>query len=253
MFLNLQYYYIFNNQSNFNKHFDINLFINFFYNNNVDLPKIFKKTNSLYRAQNNNFFLKFINLIMERGLFDKTNNCFIKALTLVELNIFNSSFSPYFYFYFSKFFIQNSFFTNNFYLNQDKGNLFLNSEKQFNYKYLLLNILLTSFKPLYFMFNIYFNKIDKKIKKFSRGKSSKYRIIYKYVAPYKRLNLLGFWLNKDIKFFPAHKLINKISSTLLSIIFSSKKTLIWKIKKIIYLRVYRNYKSTLLLTSKSTR
>jgi mRNA-degrading endonuclease RelE of RelBE toxin-antitoxin system len=129
---------------------------------------------------------------MERGLFDKTNNYFIKALITSELNLFNNKFSPYFYFYFSKFFLQNNLFSNNAYLDEDKNNLFSNLERQFNYKYLIFNIMLKAFKPLYFIFNIYFNRIDKKIKKFSRGKSSKYRIIYKYVAPYKRLNLLGF-------------------------------------------------------------
>ena len=63
----------------------------------------------------------------------------------------------------------------------------------------LKSILSTNFNMINLIFSFYIYKVDKHIYKNSRGRSGKFTFIWKYIAPYKRISRITYWLLKDVK------------------------------------------------------
>lgn len=159
---------------------------------------IFKKSTSLKRLTPRLVYKKFINLAMVCGKFVQIQRIIIQTLTQlfewIKYNIIYKNnyiydinylllfsnltiFTPTQNIY--KYFLKNTLMLN-FLHNIFEENISVNTN--FYMKFFLL-AKINSVKPL-FLFHIY--KINKFIRKYSRGKSGKYTLVWKYIPIYKR-------------------------------------------------------------------
>lgn len=118
------------------------------------------------------------------------------------------------------------------------------------------------FNPTYFTHNIFFNlikahapvftfyirKVDKKIRKNSRGKSGKYVIVWKYIPEYKRFYLALRWFLKDLKFQKDQTLVNRMIKGIYSLFNNPNQNFLVKLRKFSHIFVFQNFKKTLMRT-----
>jgi len=123
---------------------------------------------------------------------------------------------------------------------------------KFNHKmsvnYLLFETLMKS-API---FSFYVRKVDKSIRKNSRGKSGKYTIIWKYIPVYKRLYATLRWLLKELKFQKLKTLETRLVNMLQTFLVDPNSSFVVRLRKFVHGFVFYNYKSTLLKQLKST-
>lgn len=86
-----------------------------------------------------------------------------------------------------------------------------------------LNSKLLSLKPI---FHYYIYKVDKQIYKNSRGKSGKYTFIWKYVAPFKRVNFITFNLSKEVKSDYSKNIVSRIVNCLTKYLKNPRSSMI---------------------------
>jgi hypothetical protein len=102
-------------------------------------------------------------------------------------------------------------------------------------------------------FGLYYNKINKLIIKYSRGKSGKFNLSVKYIPPYKRFKYVISLLKKDVLFNGGLTLKVKLLNTLRLILNRSKLSFLWKfkmflnhtLKKVVKLPAYSSKKINL--------
>ena len=102
------------------------------------------------------------------------------------------------------------------------------------------------------IFSFYIYKVDKHIYKNSRGRSGKFTFIWKYIAPYKRVSRIAYWLLKDIKAAAGKTLKERIDTVLHTFIRSPNNSLVWKIKKFSLNYSYYNLRNSLLETYRTS-
>jgi hypothetical protein len=118
----------------------------------------------------------------------------------------------------------------------------------FDIKSLFL-VKLLKFNPL---FNFYIEKVDKNIRKNSRNKANKLKIIWRYVPPYKRLYTIMTWFLKDLKFQKSRLFQVRVEKAFETLFLTTNKTFIWKLKNFIHFYVFKNFKHSLFQTLRST-
>jgi hypothetical protein len=233
----------------------------FFIVNMIDMPICFKKSKSLYSKTFELPLLKFINLIMRKGLREKT----LKSTTLSFFNFFNKFFSKAVINY-NKWrsiytFLLNTYTTNTSVLNSHFSTkpLDLNSRHVLTEKGLSFNSSLFFKKNLFDklgdyipLFSFYIRKVDKSIRKNSRGKSGKYMIIWKYVPSYKRLYVTMRWFLKDLKFQKLKTFDERLIKTIETFLLTPELSFVCKLRRFTHFFVFQNHKKTLLKTLKST-
>ena len=195
------------------KYLNVSPFHDFFYENLIDIPKCLLKSKSLNRNTPDKIFYKFINYVMRHGhryKILKGLNAFIhnsgKSIYLAQ-NQSSFIFSDIWKYIYTIY--------NHHFINQDSKNFQIIQNTHYellNYKNVqnvdskkILNIF--DFKNMFFrsldkfcpVFCFYIYKVDKGIFKNSRGRSGKYLFIWKYISTYKRLNLVMFWLARELK------------------------------------------------------
>ncbi len=106
---------------------------------------------------------------------------------------------------------------------------------------------LFSTSGMYFKFS--FHRIDKKIRKFSRGKSGKYRIVFNYVPPFKRKKWVFKIFLKNLKLMPDPSYYKKLLSLLLLILNKPSKTLVYQFRNFSNNYVYNNKFNSILINS----
>ena len=121
-------------------------------------------------------------------------------------------------------------------------------QTNFSFKNLLLKELM-KFNPL---FNFYIEKVDKTIRKNSRNKTDKLKLIWKFVPIYKRLYVTMTWLLKDLKFQKSKSFSIRLLKVLELIFTNPQLSFISKLKNFIHFYVFKNFKQTLLQTLQST-
>jgi hypothetical protein len=121
-------------------------------------------------------------------------------------------------------------------------------QTNFSFKNLLLKELM-KFNPL---FNFYIEKVDKTIRKNSRNKTDKLKLIWKFVPIYKRLYVTMTWLLKDLKFQKSKRFSIRLLKVLELIFTNPQLSFISKLKNFIHFYVFKNFKQTLLQTLQST-
>lgn len=131
-------------------------------------------------------------------------------------------------------------------------NQFEGSRIKFNHKmsvnYLLFETLMKN-API---FSFYVRKVDKSIRKNSRGKSGKYTIIWKYIPVYKRLYATLRWLLKELKFQKLKTLETRLVHMLQTFLVDPNSSFVIRLRKFVHGFVFYNYKTTLLKQLKST-
>ena len=230
-------------------------FYDFFIENKIDIPSCFQKSNSLLRPQRELKILQFITYFMRHGLKLKTQNTFMVSLNSFfssHYSVMQQSTNLSWRFIFST--LQNNYYTSkgnyvttrSYINNSIPYNHYLNSSsKNISSELDMYNILYKNILSLSSMFSFYIYKVDKKIFKNTRGKSGKFTFIWKFIAPYKRLSWVMYWLAKEIKLKPGRTFDQRFQSLFHDILFSPQTTWVSKVKRFSYNYVYRNSRSTL--------
>jgi hypothetical protein len=108
---------------------------------------------------------------------------------------------------------------------------------------------LSKYTPL---FGFYIRRVDKSIRKNSRGKSGKYTMIWKYVPVYKRLYMTTRWLLKDLRFQKLKTFPERLIKTLETFLLTPHLSFVCKLRKFTHFFVFQNFKNTLLRSLRST-
>ena len=128
-------------------------------------------------------------------------------------------------------------------------NYFKFNKAQFSFE----NHILSLFKQIKPIFSFYIYDVGKMAWKHSRGKTGRFKLIWKYIPQYKRLLRLIQWFNKEFRSLPFKNLNQKIFNLLLIYTFNFKKTLSYKITKFSHNYVYKNFKFSFLKTLRTIR
>ena len=233
----------------------------FFSTNLIDMPICFNKSKSLYMKSFQIPLLKFTNLIMRKGFQNRT----LKIITGGFNSLTNNLPSQ-----------QGNNLTNWIFLSKNFSSFWVESKKYHNLTFkpetsLKLNKQVRlgndNFKPLNVTqifndfliiledylptFGFFIRKVNKDLRKNSRGRSGKYTIVWKYVPVYKRLYLTMRWFLKDLK-FQSHRVINNRFYHLIETLFLTPElSFVFKARRFVHHYVFKNFKKTLLNTLKS--
>lgn len=234
----------------------------FFASYRVDMPVCFKKSKSLYSRTFEIPFLKLSNMVMRAGYRGQVAknvsfsfaNCFHKFIQSQESPKFVKWQSLYTFLYntsISSSGVMSSPFHG--------GSLLLDSlhsyspeEGFFNKKSFIKNFLFEKLFKHAPLFSFYIRRVDKSVRKNSRGKSGKYTIIWKYVPVYKRLYVTTRWLLKDLKFQRLKTFTDRLIRILETFLMTPHLSFVWKLRKFTHHFVFRNFRTSLLQTLKST-
>lgn len=229
-------------------------FHNFFNELNVDIPKCFKKTISPKRFINNLDILKFNNYFMFKGFRYKSLRSVLESFNHLNLvytreNRLKSQLNSWKFYYSS---LTSLVFKKNYYFFDfvEEFELYLRGSQFQTLRKLddIHDIFVDFIKKLLDVlpiFSFYVYKVDKRIYKNTRGRSGKYTFIWKYVAPYKRLYLVLFWLVRELKVSQGKSYADRVYTTLYNFFFNLNKTWIFRIKKFSHNYVYKNCRLTL--------
>jgi hypothetical protein len=113
-------------------------------------------------------------------------------------------------------------------------------------------LLFESIKEYLPVFSFFVRKVDKSVRKNSRGKSGKYVIIWKYVPSYKRLYTTLRWFIKDLKFQKARTFKLRFLRILEGFILNPKASFLVKLRKFVHVYVFENLKNKLMKSLKTT-
>lgn len=243
------------------KNFKKNSFIFFFIENLIDVPKIFKNFKSLNFKSFELYDLRFLNMLMRGGKKEQIFRIFWKSF-LLFFNFFkNQLIKKYcenlilFYYLNNLFFDFSNFKLYNTFFDLD-NKLIFNHElstkgKHINYSFFFKNFFKNFFLKINPIFAYFIYKVDKNVRKYSRGKSGKYTFFWKYVPFYKRKFVTARWVVKDIKFYQSNKFSNRINGVLNELMFNEKETFPYKSKKYTYFYIFKNFRKTLMTNLKT--
>ena len=102
------------------------------------------------------------------------------------------------------------------------------------------------------VFSFYIRKVDKSIRKNSRGKSGKYTIIWKYVPVYKRVYVTMRWLLKELQFLKLKTLPERLVKVVETFLLTPHLSFAAKLRRFTHFFVFHNFKQSLLKTLRST-
>jgi len=266
-------------------------FIKFFIDNLIDTPTCFKKIKSIKRRNLELPVLKLINFLMKNGKKEQYSKSFFKALMpyfLKNTQKLNSKNKNSIFFYKNNtFFLNNTnlnfikslnydwlhiflllnnvitfgkneviteiFPTEEFSFNLNYNNTLSNEGKHVNSDNSIKHFLFLKLLAISPVFSFFIKNIDKSVKKFSRGKSGKYKLTWKYVAIYKRLLVALRFFIKDVKFSYGLKFINRLQSSIFNLIFKPKNNFLWKSKIFSHNFVFKNFKKSLMTSLKTIK
>ena len=234
----------------------------FFASNMVDMPVCFKKSKSLYSKTFELPLLKFTNMLMRAGKRGQTvkhvtlsfTQCFHQIIRLSNSNAFvtwhallsslknvgiDSTTTPL------DVIVTNDLLLETHYLTSGDDV----EEESVSYIKTLLFDKLSKYTPL---FGFYIRRVDKSIRKNSRGKSGKYTMIWKYVPVYKRLYMTTRWLLKDLRFQKLKTFPERLIKTLETFLLTPHLSFVCKLRKFTHFFVFQNFKNTLLRSLRST-
>lgn len=232
----------------------------FFSASNVDMPLCFKKSKSLYLKTFEVPLLKLTNLLMRRG-------CRIHALRAVTSS-FNVVLQQ------TLVFLENATLgwdlLYNLFLNvswsklSPRGGISVSTSMHLdsNVAYTknvynettsssMLPLFISKLTTLAPIFSFYIRRVSKAERKHSRGKSGKYRLIWKYVPVYKRLYLTMRWLLKELRFQKALTFQERLEKIFFIFFFNTEASLLYQLRQFTHRYVFKNFKKTLMKTLKS--
>jgi hypothetical protein len=234
----------------------------FFMVNMIDMPVCFKKSKSLYSKTFEIPLLKLSNILMRAGLRGKTiktvtlsfTQCFHEVMGMVQKADFINWRFLYSYILSTRLFrggfISNT--TSNLEVGLDPQHRIKDGGYEFNSLYFLKTFLFEKLEKYAPLFSFYIRKVDKSVRKNSRGKSGKYTIIWKYVPVYKRLYVNIRWLLRDLKFQKFKTFTERLTKVLETFLLTPHLSFVCKLRRFTHFFVFKNYKKSLLKTLKST-
>lgn len=104
---------------------------------------------------------------------------------------------------------------------------------------------LTEYQPV---FSMRAKRVDKLRFKYSRGKTGKYYVEWRYVPAYKRLDVVLRWLSEDIILQKAPRFKQQIRKSLFNLVTSPSESLLKRNRDYVHRFVYSRYKNSLLKT-----
>lgn len=232
----------------------------FFSTNLIDMPICFKKSKSLYNKTFEIPLFKFLNLLMRRGQRTQT----LKFVTQSFDELFLTLYLKYSTSLLNWNFIYKTFYTatlptinpNSSFSNS--GELAFDQKTQLNtsdyalfpqaiifQKFLLL---LENYFPV---FSFFIRRVNKDLRKNSRGKSGKYAVMWKYVPTYKRMYITMRWFLKDLKFQKPSTLAARFYQILEHLFLTPEVSFLHKVRYFTHRYVFKNFKKTLLRSLKS--
>lgn len=234
----------------------------FFMVNMVDMPVCFKKSKSLYSKTFEIPLLKLSNILMRAGQRGKTmktvswsfTHCFHEVMNLASQEDFIT------------WRILHGFLLTT-HLSADGTCESIRRDYEsglapqhrikeygysFNSHYFLKHFLFERLEKYAPLFSFYIRKVDKSVRKNSRGKSGKYTVIWKYVPVYKRLYVNVRWLLRDLKFQKLKTFSERLTKVLEMFLLTPHLSFVCKLRRFTHTFVFRNYKKSLLKTLKST-
>ena len=231
---------------------------NFFTSNMIDIPRCLKKSYSIYKPIFELPHLKFLNILMRHGKKEQIFSTVFKAFVFGRLTNGNrrtglnwvsllpvltttslTTDSVYQTFYFMK-------------LTLNSLGKTIDSDYLIHPQDVQLSTFFTSNLEKYksiFMFKV--QKVDKRTRKNSRGKSGKYLILWKYVPVYRRIYTVLRWLIQDISFQKSYKFQTRFSRAIDLILNDPKRSIMYKCRNFNHNFVFKNFKKTLLKNLKT--
>jgi hypothetical protein len=220
--------------------FNSSKFKDFFKLLDINTPKVLTSTNSTQRFNRLNPFNVLIKHLSRHGLKMKASKLILtSALRYLRSTLFRDTF-------FWKLIILN--------LPSCSGiNKFgIGSSHQNSSTPRLKDLFESNFNRINLMFSFYIYKVDKQIYKNSRGKSGKFTFIWKYIAPYRRMSRITYWLLKDMKIVSGKSVGHRVDYVLHNFLTNPHLSLVWKIKKFSLNYTYYNLRNSLLETYRTS-
>ena len=237
---------------------------NFFNSQFVDVPTCFNKSKSLTNLNFERPLIKITNIIMRSGLKNKVFKIlgvnFFNFFNKFHKNFFKLDYNHWFYVYLSNNLspilesnriLDLSLQKTDFFFLKTNNKFFYNGIS-FNFKASFEVIFLESFEKYFPTFSFYIRKVDKSVRKNSRGKSGKYTIIWKYVPLYKRFYTTIRWFLKDLKFQKSKTFFLRFLKILETFILNPNLSFLVKLRRFVHFYVFENLKNKLMKTLKAT-
>lgn len=236
----------------------------FFNSHMVDIPICFRKSKSLYNKSFELPLLKLSNMIMRKGLHSKVINT-IGSTVFTFINLYQKTLTnPETFKWINihtvldlSYFNLNSRIYSNQISDENPLHLFYNNKLyqkgvDFHLKSSFNFIFFESIKNYLPVFSFFVRKVDKSVRKNSRGKSGKYIIIWKYVPTYKRLYTTLRWFIKDLKFQKSKNFKSRFLKILETFILNPKVSFLVKLRRFVHIYVFENLKNKLMKNLKTT-
>lgn len=240
------------------ENFHLSSFTSFFSTNLIDIPRCFKGVKSLYRRSHLVPMLKFTNLIMRHGKKEKVFQVLSNSATSYIKTFFRTQFLGKVDLM-SWFTLFNTFSTFHITPVHQASHLSQLTELPlFNLHTIDQNARhdnpALTFHEMFFSqlediepaFSFYVYKVNKSKRKNSRGKTGKYTLLWKYIAPFKRLYLTFRWLLKDVNFQKARNFNQRFAKFWALLHTNLLSSLAYKVKVFSHKFVFQNYRRTLL-------
>lgn len=232
----------------------------------IDFPKGFKKIKTYSKIRFEKSSNKILTILMLDGKREKVLKLITKVfLSFVTIGFYNNSGQTYFINWKNL----NLFFKGNFYYINDKKKdynfqfnlfylfkykslikkenffkLFYNFQRINFFKYIFYNFIKKNIP----IFSFYVQRVDKNIQKYSRGRSGKYYLMWKYLPMYKRTNIFFHWFKRDIRLQKDTSFKNRISRVLNLFFFLPNLSFIIKLRKFVHKFIFQKYKKNLFKT-----
>ena len=236
----------------------------FFNSQFVDIPVCFQKSKSLYSLTFEIPLIKTMNILMRSGLRGKVLKVLTTSFQTVLSQIHNTLTTPNYTHWTQLHFLINTLLLTPQYtlklphLNKEltlplfKGDRLDYDSYYRNYKTSTQSLFFENLQKHAPIFSFYIRKVDKSIRKNSRGKSGKYTIIWKYVPAYKRLYVLVRWFLRDLKFQKVKSFEERFIKILETFLYTPNVSFLVRLRKFVHNFVFYNFKQTLLKHLKST-
>lgn len=250
--------------------------ISFFIDNMVDVPVCFKKSKSLYGVGFELQPSRFINFITRHGKKEQVfkffnlalNRLFCEHKDLLFVDKYLGSWSLI-YTIFSKIYtlhkpfphslspasatepLNTSFLSHTFNINHPLSygrSIYYDNNIYVNPLHFTRNLFFNLVRKYAPLFTFYVRKVDKKIRKHSRGKSGKYLIVWKYIPEYKRFYISLRLFLKDLKLSRERVFVERIFRTLFNLFSNPNQTFLAKVRKFSHVFVFQNFRKTLMTT-----
>lgn len=102
------------------------------------------------------------------------------------------------------------------------------------------------------LFMFFIKKNDKMRRKHGRGKVEKLKVMWKYIPPYKRLYQAMRWLLRDLRFQKQASLTGRMHQIIDTLFTNPSASFLFKTQQFIHRFVYKKYQKTLLRTLRTT-